>query len=56
MRYVLAVLALFVSIASSGCAGSDPEPQPEAVPQVPPGRTMPGAEGGGGAPMPAPPK
>lgn len=57
MRCAFAILVLFVGLGVSGCAGSDPEPPAESVPEVPAGRTMPGAEGGGGAPpMPAPPQ
>ncbi|MFM7071263.1 MAG: hypothetical protein ACKO38_05650 [Planctomycetota bacterium] len=58
MRYLFATLLLSLGLSFAGCAGSDPEPPKESIPDIPPGR---GAPGGGkmpGAPngVPAPPK
>ncbi|MEY4180647.1 MAG: hypothetical protein RLY70_4221 [Planctomycetota bacterium] len=57
-RYWFAALVLCLGMSWVGCAGSDPEPPKESIPEIPPGRGAPGGEKMPGAPngVPAPPK
>jgi len=59
MHRRLVGLFLLLIVGLSGCQQADPEPLPESIPKIPPGRTMPSSEpgkSGGGSLMPAPPQ